>query len=105
MPLLGDGHARAYVISHSLAAMPVVGGSEDVKAALEPVVEAVGDLDCLVLSVIHGVNAIDDRLRSVNREVAMELDHSVLGIDQVGPVHLNFVIVLSARESRSEDEG
>jgi hypothetical protein len=29
----------------------------------------------------------------------------VLGIDQVGPVHLNFVIVLSARESRSEDEG
>jgi hypothetical protein len=105
MPLLGDGHARAYVISHPLPAMPVVGGSEDVKAALEPVVEAVGDLDCLVLSVIHGANAIDDRLRSVNREVAVELDHSVLGIDQVGPVHLNFVIVLSARESRSEDEG
>jgi hypothetical protein len=37
-----------------------------------------------VFGVISGVNTIDDCLRSVNCEVAMELNHSVSGIDQVG---------------------
>ena len=72
--------------------------SEDVKAALEPVNEAVGDLDGLVLGVNSGVNTVDDCLRSIDREVAMEFHHSVSRIDQVGPVHLDFVIVLSAAE-------
>jgi hypothetical protein len=56
------------------------------------------------MSRMSGVNTIDDCLRSVNCEVAMELNRRVSGIDQVGPVHLNLVIVLSAAESCSKDE-
>ncbi len=84
--------------------MPVVGGSEDVKTALEPVVEAVRDLDRLMLGVIGGVNTVDDCLRSVDGEVAVEFHHRVPGIDQVGPVHLDFVIVLSPAERCRKNE-
>jgi hypothetical protein len=92
------------VIAHPLPALAFGNRSENIEAALEPVIEAVGDFDSLVFGVISRVNTIDDCLRSVNCEVAMELNHSVSGIDQVGPVHLNFVIVLSAAESCSKDE-
>ena len=78
--------------------------NRSIRAALEPVIEAVCDLDGLVFSVIGGINAIYDRLRSVDREVAMEFNHSVSGIDQVGPVHLDFVIVLRVAERCSKDE-
>jgi hypothetical protein len=49
------------------------------------------------------INAIHDCLRSIDREVAMEFHHSVSGIDQIGPVHLDFVVVLSTAE-RCKDE-
>jgi hypothetical protein len=57
-----------------------------------------------VLGVIGGVNTVDGRLRPVDREVAMEFHHGVPGIDQVRPVHLDFVIVLSAAKRCSKDE-
>jgi hypothetical protein len=98
VPFLRDGNARADVITHPLPALALGYGSEDVKAALEPVIEAVGDLDGLVLGVISGVNTVDDCLRSIDREVAMEFHHSVSRIGQVRPVHLDFVIVLSTAE-------
>ena len=56
MPFLRDGNTRPYVVSHPLPALALGYGSEDVNAALEPVIEAVGDLDGLVLGVIGGVN-------------------------------------------------
>jgi len=92
------------VIAHPLPALSRGYGGEDVKAALEPVIEAVGDLDGLVLGVIGGVNTVDDCLRSVDREVAMEFHHGVPGINQVGPVDLDFVVVLSAAERCSKDK-
>jgi hypothetical protein len=51
VPFLRDGNARADVITHPQPALALGYGSEDVKAALEPVIEAVGDLDGLVLGV------------------------------------------------------
>jgi hypothetical protein len=92
------------MIAHPLPALALGYGSEDVKAALEPVIEAVRDLYGFVLRVISGVNTVDDCLRSIDREVAMKFHHSVSGIDQVRPVHLDFVIVLSTAECRSKDE-
>jgi hypothetical protein len=62
VPFLRDGNAGADVITHPLPALSLGYGSEDVKAALEPVIEAVGDLDGLVLGVIGGVNTIHDHL-------------------------------------------
>ena len=80
-------NASAPAFSHALA------GNTNL-----PVIEAVGDLDGFVLGVISGVNAVDDCLRSIDREVAMEFHHSVSGIDQIRPLHLDFIIVLSAAE-------
>jgi hypothetical protein len=56
-------------------------GSENVKAAFEPVVETVCDLDRLMLGVIGGVEAVHGCLRSVNREIAVEFKHGVSRID------------------------
>ena len=94
---------RPDVITHPLPALAAGYGSEDVKAALEPVIKAVCDLDGLVFGVIGGINTIHDRLRAVDREVAMEFDHGVSGIDQVRSVHLDFVVILSQRERCSQD--
>jgi hypothetical protein len=58
-----------------------------------------------MLGVIGGINTIDDRLRAVDREVAVELNHGVSGIDEVGPVYLDFVVVLSPCVGGSQDEG
>jgi hypothetical protein len=104
VPFFRDSNARPDVITHPLPALAIGYGSKDVKTALEPIVEAVGNLDGLVLGVIRGVNTVDDCLRSIDREVAMEFHHSVSGIDQVRPVHLDFVIVLSAAKRCSKDE-
>src|SRR5208282_813190 len=105
VPFLRDGNARPDVITNPLPALTLGYGSENVKAALEPVGEAVGDLDGLMLGVIGGINTIDDRLRAVDRKVAVKLNHGVSGIDEVGPVHLDFVVVLSPCVGRSQDEG
>jgi hypothetical protein len=104
VPLLRDGNARPDVITHPLPALALSYGSEDVKAAFEPVIEAMGDLDRLMLRVVGGINTIYGRLRTIDCEVAMEFNHSVSGIDQVGTVHLDFVVVLSTTEGCSKDE-
>jgi hypothetical protein len=97
------------VITHPLPALALSDGSEDVKAALEPVIKAVCDLDGLMFGVIGGINTIHDRLRAIDREVAMEFDHGVSGIDQVGSVHLNFIVILSlggtcSQNNRQQDK-
>jgi hypothetical protein len=79
-----------------LPALALGCGSEDIKSALEPIVESVGNFDGLMLGVIGGIYTIYDRLRAIDREVAMEFNHGVSGIDQVGSVRLDFVIVSSA---------
>jgi hypothetical protein len=58
MPFLGDGNAGPYVIANPLPTLSFGDGSEDVKAALEPVVKAVRNFDGLVFGVICGINTI-----------------------------------------------
>jgi len=57
-----------------------------------------------MLSVIGGIDSIHDCLRTVNCEIAMELDHGVPRIDQIRSVHLDFVVLLSTREGRSQNQ-
>jgi hypothetical protein len=92
------------VIPNPLPALAFGDGSENIEAALEPVIEAVRDLDRLMLGMIGGVEAVHGGLRAVNGEVAVEFKHGVSGIDQVGSVHLDFIVVLSASERDSDDE-
>ncbi len=105
MPFLRDGNARADVITHPLPALSLGYGSEDVKAALEPVIKTMGDLDRLMLGMVGGKNTICGCLRASDREIAVELNHGVSRINQVRSVHLYFVVILCVREGSSEAEG
>jgi len=62
VPFLRDGNARTDVIPDPLPALALGYGREDIKTALEPLIEAMRDLDRLVFAVIGGVNTIHDRL-------------------------------------------
>jgi hypothetical protein len=66
---------------------------------LEVVRETVSNLDGLMLGVIRRINTINDCFWAVNREVTMQLDHGVSRVKQLRPVHLDFVVILSARGS------
>jgi len=50
------------VIPYPLPALALGDRSEDIKAALEPVIETVRNLDGFMLSMINGINTIRDRL-------------------------------------------
>ena len=65
------------MISYPLPSLALAYGREDVKAALEPVVETVSNLDSLMFDVIGQTNTVYYRLRSVDRKVAMQFDHGV----------------------------
>jgi hypothetical protein len=93
------------VISHPLPVLALSNGSEDVKATLKPVIEAVSDLHRFMLGMIGGVNPIHYCLRTSDREIAMEFNHGVSGIDEIRSVHLDFVVVLSTDESCNQDQG
>jgi|HubBroStandDraft_4_1064222.scaffolds.fasta_scaffold04094_5 hypothetical protein len=105
VPFLRYGNSRPDMISHPLPALTFSYGSEDVKATFKPVIEAVSDLHRFMLGVIGWVNTINDCFRTVDREIAVELNHRVSGIDQIRSVHLDFVVVLSTGESCSQDQG
>jgi hypothetical protein len=58
-----------------------------------------------MFGMIRRINAINDRLRAVNREITVQLDHGVPRVNQLGPVHLNFVVILSARRDCRQIDG
>ena len=91
--------------SPGLPALALSYESEDVKAALKPVVEAVSNLHRLMLGMIGGIDPIHNRLRAVDREITVEFHHRVARIDQIRSVHLNFVVVLSMGEWCSKAQG
>jgi hypothetical protein len=92
------------VIPYPLPALALGYRSKNVEAALEPVIKAMSDLHGFMLSVISGVNPLQDCLRTIDCEVAMELNHGMRRIDKIRSVHLDFVVVLSAGERRSQDQ-
>jgi hypothetical protein len=104
VPLLRHGDTRANVIPHPLPALALGYRSKNVEATLEPVIKAMSDLHRFMLGVISGVNTLQDCLRALDCEVAMELNHGVRRIDKIRSVHLDFVVVLSASERRSQDQ-
>jgi len=95
-PFFGDSDAGTDVVADPLNALATTFGSENVKANFEPVGEAVSDLDGFMLGVVGGIDAVDDGLAAIDSEIAVELDHGVVGLDQVVAVNLNFVVVLGA---------
>jgi hypothetical protein len=96
-PFLWDGDTWTNVVADPLNALAATLGSKNVKTNFEPVCETMGDLDGFVFSMVCGIEAVDDSFGAVDGEITVELNHGVAGINQIGTVDLNFVIVLSAR--------
>jgi len=95
-PFFWYGNARTDVVADPLNALAAALVGKDVEADLEPVGETVGNFDSFVQGVVGGIKAVFDGFGAVDGEIAVELKHGVVGIDEIGAVDLNFVVVLSA---------
>src|SRR5882757_7573645 len=94
IPFLRNPHARANVITHPLHALSAALRREDVKAHFKPVGDAAGDFDGFVLGMIRRQESVLNGFGPVDREVAVELDHSVSGLDGVVRIDLDLVVIL-----------
>jgi hypothetical protein len=104
-PLLGDGDTGTNMVADPVYALATALVGEDVEADFELVGETVGDLDGFVLGVVDWIKPVGHGLSAINGEITVELNHGVAGINQIGAVDLNFVIVLRAsRHSRREKQ-
>jgi hypothetical protein len=54
--------------------------------------------------MVSRVKTIHHGFRAINREIAMEFKHGVCGVNQIGSVDLDLVVVLRMRNRRSGDE-
>ena len=61
VPLFRHANAGTDVIAHPVPSLAILRGSKNIKTGLEPIIEAVGDLDGLVQLVIRGKQAILER--------------------------------------------
>lgn len=100
LPFLGYVHARPNVVAHPIPALAVLRGSENVEPGLEPIIKAVRNLDSLMELVIGGEKAVFRGLRTLKREVAVELDHGMVRLHLIVAVDLNFVVVLRQNTTR-----
>jgi hypothetical protein len=66
--------------------------ADQVKAALEPVVKIMRDLDGFMLGMVGRIKISYNRFRAVDREIAMECKHGVCWIDRVRPVDPDFAV-------------
>src|SRR4029077_8701030 len=91
IPFFGNAHAGPDVIANPLdaEAAPFVG--KDVEANLKPVVEPMGDFDGFVKGVIGREQAIFHSFWTIDREVAVELDHGVVRLDGFVGIDLNLI--------------
>ena len=57
-----------------------------------------------MLLVVGGIDAVDEVLLALGREVGVEFDHQVFRLDGVGAVDLDLVIALRASGGDSREE-
>ena len=84
-----------------LHAMPILLACENVEADFRPVVETLRDLKRFMLLMVCRVDALDDRLLSLRREIRVKLHHCRLRSNCIGCVNLNLVVALSEPRNRT----
>src|SRR5438093_12275655 len=94
VPAIGRAKTRADVAPHPVPAVPGSGAGEDVQAGLEPGREAARDLDGFVPGMIRGRDPALSSFAALGGEVAVQLDHGLVGRDRVVRVDLDFVVFL-----------
>src|SRR2546427_7843766 len=97
IPFFGDADARPNVVAYPIPALSILCGSKNVETGLEPVGEAMRDLNGFMPLVIGGEQTVFHRLRALKREIAVQLDHGVARLDRLVAVDLDLVIVLCPR--------
>src|SRR5258706_6924638 len=75
---------------------------ENIETSFEPIVEAMCDLDRFVPRMIRRQRAVFSFLRALRREVVVQLHHRDAARNSFRAVNLDFVVVLSASESRQK---
>ena len=94
MPLWRNPKARPNVRADIIQSAAVASAGEDVEAGLEPIVEAVGDLDRLVPCMVRRQCAVLSLLCAFRCEIIMQLDHRDAAGNGFRAVNLDFIIVL-----------
>ena len=79
-----------------IPALTVLRGSENVKPCLEPVIEAVSDLNGFVQLMVRRQGAVIGGFGALKGEIGMEFNHGVARLDRFVGIHLDFVVLLSA---------
>ena len=100
VPLRRNAHAGTDVAADIIPALTVLSGSKNVKAGLEPVIEAMSDLDGFVQLVVRGKRAVIGGFGTLKREIGMQLHHSVARLHGFVRVHLDFVVPLRVGRQR-----
>ena len=95
-PFGRNADAGANVVADPVEALAVLRGSENVETGFEPVGEAVSDFDGFVELVVGGKSAVGGGLGTLKREIGMEFDHGVAGLDGFVGIDLDFVVFLGA---------
>lgn len=104
LPSLRHAHPWANMIADPLPALTGRGAGENIPAGFEPIGKAVSDFQRLVPLVLGWVYPINHGLGALNGEVAVQLDHGVVGLDGIGAINLNFVVPLCEEREGEEPE-
>ena len=102
VPRRGNRDPRTDMVADPFPTAFRLDGGEDVKASFEPVGDALGDLNGLMLCMMRRLKTINRRFTSLGGEVRVQLNHSGARRDSLPAINLNFIVILSAGWSKPE---
>ena len=87
------------MIAHPLVALRSAIAGEHVEPDLEPVVDALRDLERFMQRMLVRADAIDRGLRPLEGEIGVQLHHRPARCNQFGSVHLDFIVSLGEQRA------
>ena len=90
----GNREPRPDVTADDVVALATASAGKEIEAGLEPLVETMSDFERLVERVVGRQHSLVNDLATLDGKVAVDFDHGRVGRDEIGAVHLDFVVVL-----------
>src|SRR5947209_15632304 len=104
MPPLRYAKTRANVVSYPIPAVTGTGTGKNIEAGLKPIVKSMSDLDSFMNGMVGRTHTFAGELAPADRVVSMEFHHGRMGLYSVGPIHLDFVVVLRVYTEGAKDD-
>ena len=82
------------MVAHPLPASIRLDRGENVEPGLEPFIKSLGDFYGFMHGVLGGLNPIHNGFAPFRSEVRVQLEHGRMRRNQVGPIHLYFIVIL-----------